>query len=68
MPCAVASSAGATPTTVKGDPLMTNARPSTDGSPLNSESHVPLPMTATGLVSDGSNPRPRTGLNPIVSK
>ena len=68
MPRVLASSTGATPTTVKDDPLMAIARPSTDGSPPNSESHTALLITATAPVSTVSKPRPWTGLNPIVSK
>ena len=68
MPRVLASSTGATPTTVNGDPLMAIARPSTDGSPPNSESHTALLITATAAVSTASNARPWTGLDPIVSK
>ena len=49
-------------------PLMVIARPSTDGSPPNSESHTALLITATAPVSTVSKPRPWAGLDPIVSK
>ena len=68
MPCVLASSTGATPTTVNGEPLMVIARPSTEGSPPNSESHTALLMTATAAGSTASNPRPWTGLDSSVSK